>query len=253
MATPTVYVICDNNCKFESMTKEQIYTAIMQAVETGKISDINTGFVSTIKTITNQPLRFFVGTQAQYNGLAEAAKENLFAIITDDTTKEGIINLLNDLIARATSLENRATALEGKADKLEPAVSTLQTEMRTANANIDDLSENALMGGCIYKGETKTEGGYTVITRDFAKGSLMLLHGDVGEFKYAVGGKITGLGYKGAYGDVLETPYINGSYKYAIAGEWLVIGRFSNTEAIYISTNEGHKRTTYPYYLIQRI
>lgn len=95
--TPKVYVICDQNCKFEGMTKEQIYTAILQAVNEGTIGNIDVGFVTTIKTINGLPLKFFVGEQAAYDELTPEDKKDLFAIITNDTTKEGIINALKDL------------------------------------------------------------------------------------------------------------------------------------------------------------
>ena len=95
--TPTVYVICDQNCKFEGMTKEQIYAAIMQAVNGGTIGDIDAGFITTIKTINGLPLKFFVGEQAAYDALSDEEKENLFALITNDTTKEGITAAIGKL------------------------------------------------------------------------------------------------------------------------------------------------------------
>ncbi len=97
MADRKYYVICESGCRFESMTKEQILTAIMQAVETGKITDVDAGFVTTIKTIDGSPLRFFVGTQARYEALSSAEKENLFAIITNDTTKADMLATLETL------------------------------------------------------------------------------------------------------------------------------------------------------------
>ena len=113
MATPTVYVLCDQNCKFESMTKEQIFTAIMQAVNDGTIGDIDTGFITTIKTINGLAARFFVGTQADYNALHPSEKRNLFKIITDDTTIDGInqacediINAKNEILSIVAQLEN---------------------------------------------------------------------------------------------------------------------------------------------------
>lgn len=99
--TPTVYVICDQNCKFEGMTKEQILTAIAQAVESGEIKDVDAGFITTIKTINNIPLKFFVGEQAAFDALSDEEKNNLFAIITNDTTKEGLeeaIKVINETI-----------------------------------------------------------------------------------------------------------------------------------------------------------
>lgn len=99
METPKVYVLCDANCKWESLTKEQILTAITQAVSEGTISDIDTGFVQTIKTINGHALKFFVGEQSEYEALTDADKKDLFAIITNDTTKDGLINVISTLEA----------------------------------------------------------------------------------------------------------------------------------------------------------
>lgn len=105
MATPTVYVICNQNCKFEGMTKEQILTAIAQAVETGEIKDVDAGFVQTIKTVNGLPLKFFVGEQSAYDELTEEEKNNLFAIITNDTTGAGIREEIEKLQKRQDELE----------------------------------------------------------------------------------------------------------------------------------------------------
>lgn len=94
--TPKVYVMCDANCKWEGMTKEQILTAITQAVNDGEITDLDTGFITTVKTINGTPLKFFVGEQHEYEALTEDQKENLFALITNDTNKESIFNTLAD-------------------------------------------------------------------------------------------------------------------------------------------------------------
>ena len=112
--TPTVYVICDQNCKFEGMTKEQILTAIIQAIETGTISNVDAGFVTTIKTINNIALKFFVGEQAAYDELSEEQKNNLFAIITNDATKDALLKAIDDIIKGNTEVgwaKNARTAL----------------------------------------------------------------------------------------------------------------------------------------------
>ena len=135
MATPKVYVICDANCKFEGMTKEQIITAIVNAVNNGTIGDIDTGFVQTIKTINGTPLRFFVGTQAEYNELTEDERANLFAIISDDATKDGILASIISLSEDVTSLKKRADILE-KAEKTNTnAIAKNETALK-ANENI---------------------------------------------------------------------------------------------------------------------
>ena len=91
------YCYCDNNCKYETLDKEEILTAISQAVATGSIGNCDTGFITTIKTITGKPLKFFVGTQEEYEVLTAAQKQNLFALITNDTTKEGLLRSIEEL------------------------------------------------------------------------------------------------------------------------------------------------------------
>lgn len=96
MAERKYYVLCESNCKFESMTKEQILTAIQQAVETGEIKDIDTGFITTIKEQNRgNAITLWKGTQAEYNALTEKP-EDCFYIITDDTFKEDINKAIED-------------------------------------------------------------------------------------------------------------------------------------------------------------
>lgn len=50
-----------------------------------------------VKTINNTLLKFFVGTREQYDALSEVEKANLFALITDDTSKEDIENAIKNI------------------------------------------------------------------------------------------------------------------------------------------------------------
>lgn len=91
------YVLSENNCKFESFTKEQILSAIQQAVNSGEIKNVDTGFVTKIKEQNkNAGLMFWVGTQAEYNAL-ESKKNNCLYIITDDRRNESIDLIWNNL------------------------------------------------------------------------------------------------------------------------------------------------------------
>lgn len=107
------YVLCDSNCKFESMTKEQILTAITQAVSEGTIGDIDTGFITTIKTVNGTPLKFFVGQQSEYEALTDDEKQNLFALITNDTTKEGIESAIEEFQRKCDGLQTELSKFEG--------------------------------------------------------------------------------------------------------------------------------------------
>lgn len=76
------YVICDDNCKFEGMTKEQTIASIAEA--TGATpTQIDAAFITKIKEQNrNTPLKFWIGTQAEYNALEET-DENTFYIFSD--------------------------------------------------------------------------------------------------------------------------------------------------------------------------
>ena len=64
------YVRCKDGCLFESMTKEQILTAITEA--TGVTPTGDEAIFTKIKEINaGNTLRFWVGTMAQYNAIAE--------------------------------------------------------------------------------------------------------------------------------------------------------------------------------------
>lgn len=49
-------------------------------------------------TINGTELKFFTGTQADYDALSPEEKENLFAIITDDPTQIGLIASINEIL-----------------------------------------------------------------------------------------------------------------------------------------------------------
>ena len=114
MAERNYYCICEDNCRFPTMTKEQILTAITQAVESGVIKDVDTGFVQTIKTINGKSLKFFVGTQAEYEALTADEKNGLFAVITNDTTKESLLQAIEKIINGETPVAEATHAGEAE-------------------------------------------------------------------------------------------------------------------------------------------
>lgn len=106
MSTPKVYAICGTNCRYETLTKEQILTAIANAVESGDIGDIDAGFITTIKEQNGgEGLRFWVGTMAAYNALTEIDADMLY-IITDDTTLADIEQAYEEIKTALDNIEN---------------------------------------------------------------------------------------------------------------------------------------------------
>lgn len=121
MANRKYYVLCESNCKFEGMTKEQTLTAIAQAVETGEIKEIDSGFITTLKEQNSgNGLKMWVGTQAEYNALQEI-EENCFYIIADDTTEADFAEVLknqNEQIAGMQDFINAALVTRDESDQV---------------------------------------------------------------------------------------------------------------------------------------
>ena len=73
MADRIVYAICDDDCRFPTMTTEQILTAIEQALEQGYVSDPDGAVFSKIKEIrAGESVQMWVGTEAEFNALSPA-------------------------------------------------------------------------------------------------------------------------------------------------------------------------------------
>lgn len=80
----------------------------------------DTGLVGSIETVQGTPLHFFVGTTEEYNALSQEQKVNLFAIITDDTTKvsvDDIIEWKNAIVNGTQSVPNAETAKKATSDE----------------------------------------------------------------------------------------------------------------------------------------
>lgn len=152
----TYYVFCEDNCKFESMTKEQILTAISQALSTGKIDDIDSGFVTKIKEVNkNNPLMFWVGTTAEFNAL-EDQDENTFYIVTDATEGEDLSAEINDINTKIKNTVDIYKKVLWKAtDEDVISTETINFEDPTTWRTIEGLSDytifviQAVLGGAM--------------------------------------------------------------------------------------------------------
>lgn len=101
------YVIRGDKVLIESMTKEEIHNAIVQAVEQGEIGDIDKGFITSIKEQNrNVDLKVWRGTYAEYNAL-QSIDPNTHYIITDENFKEQ----LNTLTEQFASFKDYMIAL----------------------------------------------------------------------------------------------------------------------------------------------
>lgn len=102
------YVICEDNCKFEGMTKEQIYAAIAEA--TGHTpTPVDEAFITMIKEQNaNHNIKVWKGTAAQYNALETKENDTLYFIDTN-TVKDvtDLENAINGLEQDLETLQNR--------------------------------------------------------------------------------------------------------------------------------------------------
>lgn len=102
MANRIVYAICSDDCKFETLTKEDILAAIQQAMEQGYVSDPDAAVFSKIKEIhANGTTQIWVGTEAEFNALdnvpsihktvVRVGTDGVLYLCTDDSTIHDVV------------------------------------------------------------------------------------------------------------------------------------------------------------------
>lgn len=137
MAERTYYVICSDNCKFEGLTKEQILTAITQAVSTGEIKDVDTGFVTKIiEQNANASLKIWVGTAAEFNALETKDANTLY--IYPDTTLEDLDDALQKVVDGTTPVKEAKHATN--ADSATNAAKTSFSNKTFIQSNTSDIT-----------------------------------------------------------------------------------------------------------------
>lgn len=131
------FVLDDKKCLVEGLSREQILAAIVQAVETHEIADVDTGFVTTIKEQNaGLGLKFWVGTVAEYNAIPEVDPDCVY-ICTDSTDLQDFGDALDAVIARLDTLdrmrgETLLSTTVGYGDNL--SVALTGTEIKNFNA-----------------------------------------------------------------------------------------------------------------------
>lgn len=142
MTEKKYYVFCGSNCRYESMTKEQILTAIENMATSGDIGDVDAGFITRIKDQNNGiPVKIWVGTQAQYNALKEKNDDTLY--ITDDSDEMSVC---------MQAVEEALQKCEETARGCENALASADARLKTLEANKANKSpDEVLYFGGYYK------------------------------------------------------------------------------------------------------
>ena len=109
MSERNYYCICEDNCRFPTMTSEQILAAIAEA--TGNtVTNIDDAFIAKIREMNaNKNITFWIGKSAEYNAIAatDAIVENCLYIITDESIAEDIEEAITILRLQIESLNAR--------------------------------------------------------------------------------------------------------------------------------------------------
>ncbi len=170
MSEISYYVLDDNDCKHISLTKEQIYAAITEAIETGTITDVDTGFVTKIKEMNaDKLLSFWIGTSAQYNTLT-ARDTNTLYILTDESTLGDAVEkvdeleiILNTFMTNTTDIQDEQATdisnLEGNLENAEGAITALRDEVEKRSVIYESATGimlNATSNQLIYYDSTMT-------------------------------------------------------------------------------------------------
>ena len=112
------YCFCGSNCKYETMTKEQIIAAIAQAATTGFVFDTEAAFITKVKeSNAGGFVTFWVGTTAQYNALTKK-DPNCIYIKTDDTEKAELSALLKSMKESIPPVDKKLAVSGAAADAL---------------------------------------------------------------------------------------------------------------------------------------
>lgn len=165
------YVFCDNDCKYEGMTKEQIIAAIAEA--TGNTpTDIDSAFISKIKeSNNNSSLSFWFGTESEFNALGVSAEKYRLSVsangkvyIVPDNRDDSAVNVANEAKEIANNAKTKANAaLARTGGTMSGAInmgSNKITNVSTPTNNADAANKSYVDGKRIYGDCTLSASGW---------------------------------------------------------------------------------------------
>ena len=107
MSERKYYCMCESNCRYETMTKEQILSAITQACSGVAVIDPDASPISKVKEANaGKSVTFWAGTQAQYNALAN--KDPYCVYLITDSTKDA--DIAASILEALTAAQDAAAA-----------------------------------------------------------------------------------------------------------------------------------------------
>lgn len=242
------YVFDDNKCKAEGMTKEEVLAAIAQA--TGKSAgDIDAAVITKIQERNkNKNLKFWVGSQAEYNRLS-AKEDDTYYLITDPSKEQDVDARLGQHETALAEHETRLTAAEGTVTEHETRLAAVETavtkkvecEIGEKNGWRYEKYSNGLYK--CYRKDYVTDDDLEILNVGGANTWSIDLPINLGAFNYRVFatpiryaeyigwyGCVTAAGGSGTFDDHIEFTFEylnkNGGKKKGVGFDIMVIGRW---------------------------
>ena len=132
------FCFCADNCKFETMTKEQILAAIAQAAEGGLVFDADAAFITKVKEgNAGKEISFWVGTEAQYNAL-DSIDPNCIYIKTDSTEKQDMLDAI-EAAQKAAAAAANAVCMEKVWENASPTSNFAAQTIALALSTYDEV------------------------------------------------------------------------------------------------------------------
>lgn len=165
-----VYALDEGKNNFQTMTKEQILSAINQKISSGSIVNIDDAFITKIKEMNAGALvQLWIGTQAEFQALSEKQEDVLY-ILSDDPTVDDIEDSISSLEQSVSDVAQNNTYLNGRYNQILNGQQTVYrakyASSDTSKGTIDErLDALGFKEGVITETENFTITDYTLYRR----------------------------------------------------------------------------------------
>lgn len=165
-----VYALDEGKNNFQTMTKEQILSAINQKISSGSIANIDDAFITKIKEMNAGALvQLWIGTQAEFEALSEKKEDTLY-ILSDDPTVNDIESSISSLEQSVSDVGHNNTYLNEMYNRIiNGQVSVYRAKYASSNTSKGTIDERldalGFKVGVITETENFTITDYTLYRR----------------------------------------------------------------------------------------
>ena len=165
-----VYALDEGKNNFQTMTKEQILSAINQKISSGSIVNIDDAFITKIKEMNAGALvQLWIGTQAEFEALSEKQDDTLY-ILSDDPTVNEIESSISSLEQSVNDIGQNNTYLNEMYNRIingqQAVYRAKYASSDTSKGTIDErLDALGFKEGVITETENFTITDYTLYRR----------------------------------------------------------------------------------------